>query len=31
MIKKFFKTILEAIIAARMAKAQTIIKGYRGS
>jgi hypothetical protein len=31
MIKKFFKTLYEAIIAARMAKAEMIIKGHRGS
>lgn len=30
-IKKFFKSLLEAIIAARMAKAEAIIKGHRGS
>jgi len=30
-MKKFFKSIMEAIIAARMAKAEAIIKGYRGS
>jgi len=31
MIKRFFKTLLDAVIAARMAKAEMIIKGYRGS
>ena len=30
-VKKFFKSLMEAIIAARMAKAESIIKGYRGS
>jgi len=30
-MKKFFKSLIEAIIAARMAKAEMIIKGYRGS
>jgi len=30
-MKKFFKSLMEAIIAARMAKAEMIIKGYRGS
>jgi hypothetical protein len=30
-MKKFFKSMLEAIVAARMAKAEMIIKGYRGS
>jgi hypothetical protein len=30
-MKKFFKLMLEAIIAARMAKAEMIIKGHRGS
>ena len=31
MIKRFFKSILEAVIAARMAKAEMIVKGTRGS
>jgi hypothetical protein len=31
MIKRFFKTLLDAVIAARMAKAEMIIKGHRGS
>jgi hypothetical protein len=30
-VKKFFKALLEAIIAARMAKAEMIVKGHRGS
>jgi len=30
-MKKFLKSIMEAIIAARMAKAEMIIKGHRGS
>jgi len=30
-MKKFFKSIYEAMIAARMAKAEMIIKGIRGS
>jgi hypothetical protein len=31
MIKKFFKALAEAIIAARTAKAEMLIKGHRGS
>lgn len=30
-MKKFFKSLMEAVIAARMAKAEMIIKGHRGS
>jgi hypothetical protein len=30
-IKKFFNSLYEAICAARMAKAEAIVKGYRGS
>jgi hypothetical protein len=30
-MKKFFKALAEAIIAARMAKAEMVIKGIRGS
>jgi len=30
-MKKFFKSIIEAIIAARMAKAEMLVKGHRGS
>ena len=30
-MKKFFKSIVEAIIAARMAKAEMLVKGQRGS
>jgi len=29
-IKNFFKSILEAVIAARMAKAEMIVKGHIG-
>jgi hypothetical protein len=29
-VKKFFKSLMEAIIAARMAKAELIIKGHIG-
>jgi hypothetical protein len=31
MIKRFFKNLMEAVVAARMAKAEMIIKGTRGS
>ena len=31
MIKRFFKNLMEAVITARMAKAEMIIKGTRGS
>jgi len=31
LMKQFFKSIMEAIIAARMAKAEMLIKGTRGS
>jgi hypothetical protein len=30
-MKKFFKSLIEAVIAARMAKAEMIVKGTRGS
>jgi len=30
-MKKLFKSIIEAIVAARMAKAEMIVKGHRGS
>ena len=30
-MKKFFKSLMEAVIAARMAKAEMITKGHRGS
>jgi len=30
-MKKFFKSLMEAVIAARMAKAEMIVKGTRGS
>ena len=30
-MKQFFKSLMEAVIAARMAKAEMIIKGIRGS
>ena len=30
-MKKFFKSLMEAVIAASMAKAEMIVKGTRGS
>jgi hypothetical protein len=30
-MKKFFKALYEAIVAARMSQAESIIKGRRGS
>jgi hypothetical protein len=30
-MKKFFTSLLEAIVSARMAKAEMLVKGYRGS
>ena len=30
-MKQFFKSIMEAIVAARMAKAEMLVKGIRGS
>jgi hypothetical protein len=30
-MKQFFKSLMEAVIAARMAKAEMIVKGTRGS
>jgi hypothetical protein len=31
MIKRFFKSLMEAIVAAKMAKAEMLVKGHRGS